>query len=475
MSKLLAVSFTLLLFDFVCFPLICSSAAHPVALASLRLQQDQQDQNYPGDQGYQEYVPYSPEQLDNLLGPIALYPDPLLAQVLPAATFPDEIDNAARYVRAYGENGVDEQNWDVSVRAVAHYPEVLDMMEEKLDWTTAIGQAYVNQSTEVMESIQRLRRLAYDQGNLETNPQWQIVDQDNYIQIWPASPEYIYVPTYDPASIYYRRCYYNGGFSFGFAFGTGFHIGIWLNRDTDWRNRRIYYTGWRGDEDWERRARPYVERQDRRVRNVYINNSVNVTNVRVDRTVVNRTVNVQNINRYNSVHRNVNFNHAGRNRGAARPGQPQVNNRVINSNIDTSDPRLNQFRGHHQSAMPARPQEYVRPPERTRPGYQQWPNGPTRTYPPPRRSSQPRQFQPQPRPQEQPRPQFQPQARPPQQFRPSPAIENGGHTFGRSESTFNPREAQQRGAQSRQQMSRPSRPALSRPAPSRPHAQGGRR
>ncbi len=190
MSKALGVSFTLLL-GFVCFPLICSSAAHPVGPPSLSFQQDQQDQNYQGDEGYQEYVPYSPEQLDNLLGPIALYPDPLLAQVLPAATFPDEIDDAARYVRAYGENGVDDQNWDVSVRAVAHYPEVLDMMDEKLDWTTAVGQAYVNQSSDVMESVQRLRRLAYDQGNLVTNQQWQIVDQDNYIQIWPASPQYI--------------------------------------------------------------------------------------------------------------------------------------------------------------------------------------------------------------------------------------------------------------------------------------------
>lgn len=465
MRKALAISLAFSVLGFVCFPLICSSATHPVGLPSLRFQQDQQEQNYQGDQGYREYVPYSPEQLDNLLGPIALYPDPLLAQVLPAATFPDEIDNAARYVRAYSENGLDDQNWDVSVRAVAHYPGVLDMMDERLDWTTAVGQAYVNQSSDVMESIQRLRHLAYDQGNLVTNPQWQIVDQDNYIEIWPASPEYIYVPTYDPASIYYRRCYDNGEFSFGFAFGTGFHIGIWLNRDTDWRDHRIYYTGWRGNEEWERRARPYVERQDSRIRNVYINNSVNVTNVRVDRTVVNRTVNVQNINRYNSVHRDVNFSDAGRNESRLR--QPQINNRVINSNINTSDPRLDQFRGHQQGAMPARPQENLRQPEQ--------------------RSSQPQrlgQFQPQPRPQQQSRPQFQPQARPPQQFRPSPAIENGGHTFGRSESTFNPRVAQQRGAQSWQQMSRPvQRPSApprqqsrpSRPAPSQPHGHGGRR
>ncbi len=91
------------------------------------------------DQG--NFVEYSPQQLDNLLAPIALYPDPLLAQVLPAATFPDQIDEAARYVRAFGQNGIDLQSWDVSVKAVAHYPTVLYMMADKIDWTSALGQA----------------------------------------------------------------------------------------------------------------------------------------------------------------------------------------------------------------------------------------------------------------------------------------------------------------------------------------------
>ncbi|MEJ2646734.1 MAG: DUF3300 domain-containing protein, partial [Gammaproteobacteria bacterium] len=106
------------------------------------------------------YQPYTAEQLDNLLAPIALYPDPLLAQVLVAATFVDQIDEAARWVRSYGQNGVDDQPWDVSVRAVAHYPSVLNMMDDNLDWTTAVGQTYVSQSTDVMASIQRLRAMA---------------------------------------------------------------------------------------------------------------------------------------------------------------------------------------------------------------------------------------------------------------------------------------------------------------------------
>jgi hypothetical protein len=105
--------------------------------------------------------PFSPDQLDNLLAPIALYPDPLLAQILPAATFPDQIDEAARLCRA-GANpdDIDMQPWDVSVKAVAHYPTVLYMMADSLDWTTAVGQAYVNQNDDVMASMQRLRQEA---------------------------------------------------------------------------------------------------------------------------------------------------------------------------------------------------------------------------------------------------------------------------------------------------------------------------
>lgn len=497
MRKALAVSFAVSLIWFLnsCILAVSSHAAPQDP-------QDQQDQ-YQDDQGYQEYVPYSPEQLDNLLAPIALYPDPLLAQVLPAATFTDQIDDAARYVREYGQDGVDEQNWDVSVRAVAHYPEVLEMMDEKMDWTTAVGQAYVNQSTDVMESVQRLRRLAYDQGNLVTTPQWQIVSSAGFIQIWPASPEYIYVPTYDPAIIYYRRCYYDGGFRFGFTFGRSLFIGVWLNRDTDWRDHRIYYTGWRGDDEWQRRSRPFIERRDVRVTNVYVNNTVNVTNVTVNKTVINRTVNVTNINNYNSVHKNVTFNNVARNRGAApQPGRPQINNRVINQNINTNDPRLNQFRGHQNAPTPGRPQENTRVPEQeqTRPAVQQRPEGQRplpgrpqeqqlpRTAQPPRQipeqqpNRQPRpEAQPRP-PQQQPRPETQPRPQPPpREARPSPAMANGPHAFGRNETNFNPRAAQQRGAQSRQQMSRPApRPAAppqrqARPATSRPHRPGGAR
>ncbi len=273
------------------------------------------------------YAYYSPQQLDNLLAPIALYPDPLLAQVLPAATFPDQIDDAARYVRASGTDGIDYQNWDVSVKAVAHYPAVLYMMADRLDWTAALGQAYVYQSTDVMGAVQRLRAMAHAQGNLISSPQQEVIIRGGYIAIVPAHPRYVYVPVYDPSIIYFRRAHAGpviGGF---ISFGAGFVIGAWLNRDCDWHGHRVYYHGWHGA-GWIGRSRPVVH-----VTNVYVNNSY--TNINVNRTVINRKVNYTNINNYNSVHRDVTFDH----RAAAKaPGDAPNKNAYRNANTHASQP-----------------------------------------------------------------------------------------------------------------------------------------
>ena len=183
--------------------------------------------------------PFTGDQLDNLLAPIALYPDALLAQVLVAATFPDEIDDAARWVRANGINGVDDQDWDVSVKAVAHYPTVLYKMSDRLDWSTSVGQAYAGQSTEVMESVQRLRAMARSEGNLLTTPQQEVIDDGSNIEIVPAQAQVIFVPVYDPMVIYSRRVFYNGGYGGFWSFGVGFPIGAWLSYDMDWRQRHV--------------------------------------------------------------------------------------------------------------------------------------------------------------------------------------------------------------------------------------------
>ena len=106
------------------------------------------------------YQPLAYDQLDQLLGPIALYPDPLVAQILPASTLPTQIVLADRYVSGGGDPGaIDQQPWDASVQALARYPEVLKWMDDNLNWTTEVGQAFLNQPQDVMDSIQRLRHV----------------------------------------------------------------------------------------------------------------------------------------------------------------------------------------------------------------------------------------------------------------------------------------------------------------------------
>ena len=180
---------------------------------------------------------------------------------------------------------MDDQDWDVSVRAVAHYPTVIGMMADKIDWTTSVGQAYVNQSTDVASSVQNLRHLARNAGNLQSSQQQEVIEHDNYIAISPYQPEYIYVPVYDPAIIYYRRPYYGPAITFG----VGFPIGAWLNLDFRWGYGGgwggVYYTGWRQGGwgggcwncGWINRSRGRVNYSN----SVYVNNRYN--NIRVNR------------------------------------------------------------------------------------------------------------------------------------------------------------------------------------------------
>jgi hypothetical protein len=266
------------------------------------------------------YEPYTPEQLDNLVAPVALYPDPLLAQLLLAATFPDQIDDAAPWARMHNPNDIDYQPWDISVRAVAHYPAVLSMLDDRLDWTTALGQAYIYQSTDVMQSVQHLRYLAYSQGNLVSTPQQQVLLDRGIIAIVPAQPRMIYAPVYDPGVIYVRHVYRPGyGFGGFYDFGPGFVIGAWLNYDMDWGGRRVVYQDWSAPRDgWRARSRPYVQ-----VTNVYVNNRYET--VRVNQTVMDRHVNYENVERYNSVHHDVSYENHARfeaNRAHQEPSRP---------------------------------------------------------------------------------------------------------------------------------------------------------
>jgi hypothetical protein len=158
-----------------------------------------------------EKPPLRPEELDQLLASIALYPDDLVAQVLSASTYPVEIVQAARFAKEKstlkGEPlmaAAKDKDWDPSVKAMFQFPDVLTMMDEKLDWTTKVGDAFLSQQRDVMDSIQRLRGKANEAGNLKTTKEQKVVveEQTQTIIIQPANPQLVYVPTYNPTVVY---------------------------------------------------------------------------------------------------------------------------------------------------------------------------------------------------------------------------------------------------------------------------------
>src|ERR1700683_1306298 len=153
------------------------------------------------------YNQQTPEQLQRLVAPIALYPDSLVAQILAASTFPEQIVEADRWVQAHPDlkgdalgQAVDQQPWDPSVKALSAFPSVLGNMDKNLSWTSSLGDAYYNQQQDVMDAVQVMRRHARAAGNLKSTPQ-QTVDtsgQDDDIAIQPVNPSVVYVPAYNP-------------------------------------------------------------------------------------------------------------------------------------------------------------------------------------------------------------------------------------------------------------------------------------
>jgi hypothetical protein len=149
------------------------------------------------------------EKLDSLLAPIALYPDELLAQTLMAATYPLDVVEAARFVKANRElkgdaldQAVLQKNWDPSVQSLTAFPQVLEMMDDKLEWTQELGDAFLADKQRVMQTVQTLRQKADASGNLQTNEQQKVVKEQTTIIIEPAQPDVVYVPTYNPTVVY---------------------------------------------------------------------------------------------------------------------------------------------------------------------------------------------------------------------------------------------------------------------------------
>jgi hypothetical protein len=152
---------------------------------------------------------FKQEELDQILAPIALYPDSLIAQILMASTFPLEVVQGDRFAKQNANlkgdaltKTLESQNWDPSVKSLVNFPQVLTMMSEKLDWTQKLGNAFLAQQKPVMDTIQSLRAKAQAAGNLKTTKEQTVIVEQKIIKIESASPQVIYVPTYNPAVVY---------------------------------------------------------------------------------------------------------------------------------------------------------------------------------------------------------------------------------------------------------------------------------
>ncbi len=193
-------------------------------------------------------APASKEQLEQLLAPIALYPDSLLSQVLMAATYPADVADAAKWAKAHPDQkgdaavkAVADQTWDPSVQSLAAFPQVLDMMGGQPDWVQKLGDAFLASSKDVLDAVQRLRTKAQAAGNLKSTEQQKVIveqaaPQQTVIKIEPAQPETVYVPAYNPTVVYgawpypaYPPYYYppspyyypGAALASGIAFGIG--------------------------------------------------------------------------------------------------------------------------------------------------------------------------------------------------------------------------------------------------------------
>ncbi|MBA2125881.1 DUF3300 domain-containing protein [Hyphomicrobium methylovorum] len=204
---------------------------------------------------------FTKQQLDQMLAPIALYPDDLLSNVLMAATYPLDVVEAERWrsvpenASLQGEALVDalkSKTWDPSIKAIVQFPDVLKMMSDQLDWTQNLGNAFLAQQDQVMDQVQFLRSKADSSGHLRTNSQQTVTRQDGAYIIRPANPDTVYVPIYEPSVVYgswwypdyppYYWGYPGAVFTDGFFWGaTGIAIasGIWGWNHWDWHNRRI--------------------------------------------------------------------------------------------------------------------------------------------------------------------------------------------------------------------------------------------
>jgi uncharacterized membrane protein YgcG len=236
----------------------------PVLLQSVSAAQEQDAQSSAPSPQAPPYTQQTPEQLQQLVAPIALYPDSLVAQVLAASTFPAEVVEADRWVQGNPDlkgdalaQAVDQQTWDPSVKALTAFPTVLGNMDKNISWTSSLGDAYYNQEQGVMDAIQVMRQKAQQAGNLKDTPQQTVQTQGSDIVIQPAAPDVVYVPAYDPWLVYgypvaawpgwypYPGIWWGGpSLYWGVGFGIGFYGGYgwgWGHWGVGWSNHYVVY------------------------------------------------------------------------------------------------------------------------------------------------------------------------------------------------------------------------------------------
>jgi uncharacterized membrane protein YgcG len=206
----------------------------------------------------------SPAELDQLVAPIALYPDALVAQILAGATYPTQVVEAQRWLQQHPDQkgdalakAIDPQSWDPSVKALTQFPAVLSMMDQNLSWTSSLGDAYVNGQQNVLDAVQVMRQRAQQAGNLKSTQQETVTTQGQTIVIEPANPQVVYVPEYDPWVVYgaplafypdwigVPGLYVDGpGIGFGLGIGIGVFAGFgwgWNHWGTDWGRHDLMY------------------------------------------------------------------------------------------------------------------------------------------------------------------------------------------------------------------------------------------
>jgi hypothetical protein len=317
----------------------------------------------PDEQGQplQNYQPLPQEQLNQLVAPIALYPDSLVAQVLAAATYPAQVVAAEQFVQQSGNYPPEQlasfantQPWDPSIKSLVAFPNVLANLSQNMDWTTQLGNAYYNQPQDVLGSVQIMRQRAYEAGNLHSTQQLSVVYDPGNIVISPVSEEIVYVPYYNPWVVYgapipaYPHYYYGPprGIAFGAGLAIGFGVGIAIgafahfnwgyhNWGPNWGSRTVVFNhntyisrsvtvvnhGYYGHFDRNPQARAFNQQEAQR----FGSGRGTVNNVTINRggNTFNRGGNTFN-NGGNNYNRGGNtFNNGGNtfNRGGQQPGQ----------------------------------------------------------------------------------------------------------------------------------------------------------